>query len=160
MTIALDLGCGDKPKNPFNAKQLFGVDIRDDLSNNIIKCDFVIEPLPFPDEFFDYISCFDVIEHVPRIIYNPTRRLPFIELMNEVYRCLKLGGAFLSSTPAFPSPTAFQDPTHVNFITEKTFLAYFDKRTLWARGYGFKGQFIVTAQDWQDDHLVTRLEKV
>jgi SAM-dependent methyltransferase len=90
--------------------------------------DLAIESIPFPSEYFDYVSAYDFIEHVPRIIYNPTRRFCFIELMNEIYRVLKMGGTFASFTPAFPKEAAFIDPTHVNIITENTFPLYFDNK--------------------------------
>jgi len=68
---------------------------------------------------------------------------PFIEIMNEVHRILKPGGLFIALTPCFPSPAAFGDPTHVNFISEGTY-EYFAKhnfaKTL---GYGFNGEFAV-----------------
>jgi hypothetical protein len=41
-----------------------------------------------------------------------------------------------------PHPAAFQDPTHVNFITRQTHL-YFAQPELMARMYGFKGDFAV-----------------
>ena len=70
--------------------------------------------------------------------------------MNEIYRVLKPGGIFLHVTPAFPSPEAFQDPTHVNIITENTFPCYFcnpnpDAKNL---GYGFTGDFELIDQRW------------
>jgi len=159
LRTALDLGCGEKPKNIFGADLVYGVDARDDLVRNIIKCDIAVDPLPFADDFFDFVTAHDVIEHIPRVIYNPSRRLPFVELMNEIHRVLKPGGQFYSSTPAYPHEAAFSDPTHVNIITEKTFLAYFDHRYNWAKGYGFKGSFEVTNQEWRGEHLVSILLK-
>jgi hypothetical protein len=41
----LDLGCGPQPKNPFNAEEVFGVDVRD-LGDNIRAADLVVEPIP------------------------------------------------------------------------------------------------------------------
>ncbi len=160
MTKALDLGCGDKPKNIFGAEMLLGIDIREDLNNNVYRCDLVLEPLPFDNCAFDYVTAHDVIEHIPRVIYCPERRQPFIELMNEISRVLKIGGKFYSSTPAYPKVAAFSDPTHVNIITEKTFLAYFDHRYQWASGYGYRGSLELTNQEWQGDHLVSILVKV
>ena len=61
--------------------------------------------------------------------------------MNEIYRVLKPGGLFYASTPAFPSPEAFQDPTHVNIITDGTH-EYFCGGNPDARIYGFTGQFV------------------
>jgi len=157
---SLDLGCGEKPKNIFGADAVYGVDAREDLSANVVRCDLAVDRLPFEDDFFDFVTAHDVIEHIPRIIYNPTRRLPFVELMNEIWRILKVDGQFYSSTPAFPHEAAFSDPTHVNIITEKTFIAYFDYRHNWARGYGFTGQFEVTNQEWRGEHLNTILKKL
>ena len=34
---SLDLGCGQNPRNPFLADILYGIDIREDLENNILK---------------------------------------------------------------------------------------------------------------------------
>lgn len=159
-TKSLDLGCGNRPKNIFNADITYGIDVRNDLENNIIRADLVIENIPFPDNFFNYITAHDFIEHIPRIIYCPERRNPFIELMNEIWRTLQIGGKFYSSTPAFPHAAAFWDPTHVNFITVETFPLYFDDTNNWAKGYGFKGKFKIVSQTWNGPHLNSVLEKV
>ncbi len=159
-TRSLDLGCGANPKNPFNADAVFGIDVREDLEANIRCADLAVEPIPFPDGTFDYVSAYDFLEHIPRLIYAPMRRYPFVELMNEIYRVLKTGGLLLSQTPAYPQPAAFQDPTHVNIITEMTFPAYFDQVNRWAAGYGFKGAFVIQKQEWQGVHLVTVMQKV
>jgi len=160
MTTSLDLGCGTRPKNPFNADKLFGIDVRDDIELNIKRADLVVEPIPFVNESFDYVTAFDFLEHIPRLIYAPTRRYPFVELMNEVYRVLREGGMFLSFTPAYPHPATFTDPTHVNFITEETFMVYFDDQHCWAEQYGFKGRFRVTKQERNGPHLLSIMQKV
>ena len=158
MTKSLDLGCGTKPRNPFNADELFGIDVREDLESGIKSADLVIEPIPFADESFEYVSAYDFLEHIPRVVYTPARRNPFIELMNEIHRVLKTGGLFLSFTPAYPNPEAFQDPTHVNIITENTFPMYFVDRA--ASVYGFNGYFAMKLQEWRRVHLLTVLQKV
>lgn len=157
----LDIGCGPSPKNPFQCEEIFGVDIRSGLSENIKRADLAIEAIPFPDSFFDYVTAFDFIEHVPRVLYNPNCRFPFVELMNEIYRVLVPGGHFFSFTPAFPASAAWRDPTHVNIITEETFSFYFDDRLCLARPYGFTGTFSVVDQKWDQDkiHLRTLLRK-
>jgi SAM-dependent methyltransferase len=163
MTKSLDLGCGPRPQNPFKADQVYGVDIREDLSANIKKADLALEAIPYNNEFFEYVTAFDFIEHIPRVIYTPERRNAFIEVMNEVYRVLKVGGIFLSLTPAYPHPEAFQDPTHVNIITEDTFRCYFDDKRRWASMYGFKGAFSLVSQEWYGENsakLFTQLRKV
>lgn len=159
-TKALDIGCGLTPKNPFNATEVYGIDVRDDASANIVKADLVIEPIPFPDNSFDYLTAHDFLEHVPRLIYVPQRRNAFIEVMNEIWRVLKVGGTFMSFTPAFPHAAAFRDPTHVNFITEDMFPHYFDDVNCWASIYGFKGKFKIVSQEWRGPHLLSIMTKV
>jgi len=166
MTKSLDLGSGPNPKNPFTADEVFGIDLdsRGDLKPNIRRADLVVDEIPYDSEYFDFVTAHDFIEHIPRVIYNPTRRQPFIELMNEVYRVLKTDGLFLSLTPAHPHAAAFVDPTHVNIITEGTFPLYFGDAmpdSPWASAmYGFKGAFSVLKQEWQGVHLLTILKKV
>jgi len=160
MTRTLDLGCGSKPRNPFNADELFGVDVRDDLGSHVKKADLVIEPIPYEDESFDYLTAFDFLEHIPRVVYAPARRNAFVEFMNEVYRVLKPGGLFMSLTPAYPHAVAFRDPTHVNFITDETFPMYFDNVDRWASIYGFNGAFRIVTHEWRGPHIYAILEKV
>ena len=147
--ISLDLGCGKEPKNPFEADKVFGVDFKENLDQNIKASDLAIGPIPYEGDTFDFVSAFDFIEHIPRVIYAPEKRFSFVELMDEIYRVLKPGGHFLSFTPAFPAIDAFSDPTHVNVITEKTFPIYFCNEVV-ARIYGFKGEFQLIGQKWHD----------
>lgn len=158
-TTSLDLGCGAKPKNIFNAEVVYGIDVRTDLDLNVVKADLVIDKIPFPDGFFDFVTAHDFIEHIPRLLYLPERRYPFVELMNEIWRVLKPSGKFFSFTPAFPQPAAFWDPTHVNIITEQTYPLYFDNTNIWAKMYGFRGAFAIESQTWQGPHLISILSK-
>jgi glycosyltransferase involved in cell wall biosynthesis len=165
MSKSLDIGCGDIPRNPFLADEIFGV--RDNLEGNIKCADLAIEPIPFADDYFDYVTAHDFLEHVPRVIYTthgsslqPVRRNPFVELMNEIYRVLKPGGLFLSITPAYPHGIAFRDPTHVNFITDETFPMYFDDKNRWASIYGFRGAFRVLTQKCAGEQVRAILQKV
>jgi glycosyltransferase involved in cell wall biosynthesis len=160
MTRTLDLGCGDVPRNPFHADALFGVDVRSGLGGNIRSADLALEPIPFADDSFDYLTAYDFIEHLPRVIYLPERRNAFVEAMNEVYRVLKPGGLFLAQTPAYPHAVAFRDPTHVNIITDETFPLYFDDQNRWASIYGFRGAFKPLLQEWHGPHLRVVLQKV
>ena len=159
-TKSLDLGCGHKPRNPFLADILYGIDIREDLENKILKSDLSRETIPFETNMFDYCTAFDFIEHIPRLIQvNGDNYSAFIELINQIYRILKPGGLFLHVTPAYPSKEVFQDPTHVNFITEDTFPNYFCSPNNWASdlGYGFKGDFDLIKQYWIDDIWIASL---
>jgi SAM-dependent methyltransferase len=93
------LGCGGIPINPFKADLLYGIDIRDSENPNIASSDLAQEAITHGDASMDYITAFDFIEHVPRVVYLPKIRYSFIELMNEVYRVLTPGGLFWLKPP-------------------------------------------------------------
>jgi hypothetical protein len=44
--IALDLGCGHSPRNPFDVTNVFGIDLQGDPELNILACDLTCEPIP------------------------------------------------------------------------------------------------------------------
>jgi SAM-dependent methyltransferase len=156
---SLDLGCGTAPQNPFSAAQCFGVDIRPSADANIKAADLFVDPIPFEDGRFNYVTAIDFMEHMPRVLWVNGTRFPFVLIMNEIYRVLKQGGIFLSATPAFPHPQTWQDPTHVNIITEGTFPEYFCTPNLTAAMYGFTGTFEMVKQEWNAHKLMTYLRK-
>jgi len=145
----LDLGCGLKPNNPYNRAEVFALDIGGDphqcagLSTDHFQyANLSVQPIPFPDNYFSSVSAYDFLEHIPRVLACPEKGtiLPFINLMNEVWRVLEPGGLFYAVTPAFPRREAFVDPTHVNFITDNTH-RYFTDPGPGASLYGFTGRF-------------------
>lgn len=146
-TRHLDLGCGAKPRNPYGQDALFGVDIAVPTEPRAgvtwRSANVALAAIPFDADHFDSVSAYDFLEHVPRVLPRAdgsALRFPFVELMNEVWRVLKPGGRFYASTPAVPHPAAFQDPTHVNFITDLTHV-YFTRPQRMAAMYGFTGDF-------------------
>jgi hypothetical protein len=83
-TNSLDLRCGSTPKNPYNEDNLYGIDVQSKGMSNIISADLVLEKIPFEDNFFDYATAYDFIEHIPRLIYTPSRKTRFLDLMAEI----------------------------------------------------------------------------
>jgi SAM-dependent methyltransferase len=142
----LDLGCGEKPRNPYSRAQLCGVDVRDLTSHDGFEyrsANLFLDPIPFDDGSFGSVSAYDFIEHVPRIL--PTAdgcgtTFPFVRLMNEIWRVLASNGRFYALTPAFPNAEAFADPTHVNIVTDQTHTYFCGDEPL-GRMYGFNGTF-------------------
>jgi len=137
----LDLGCGHNPRNPYNAEEVFTIDSSLNTSpiTTTSSCQLGLEPIPFENNFFQSVSAFDLIEHIPRQAIDFTQgqyHYPFLFLMDEIYRVLKPNGIFFALTPAFPAKQSFQDPTHVNFITEDT-ASYFCGKDPHAARYGF-----------------------
>ena len=151
-TKSLDLGCGTSIRNPYNTDLVYGIDLVGDDAKNIKVADLVTQPIPHKDATFDFVTAYDFLEHVPRLVYLKRKRIhPFIELMNEIYRVLKPGGIFLAHTPAYPREEAFQDPTHVNIISENT-IEYFAGASIeQCRSYGFIGEFEIIRQEWAED---------
>lgn len=146
MSKHLDLGCGRFPRNPLDKTELFGIDIRNlkNVNFKYKKCNLTTQKIPYPDNYFDSISAFDFIEHIPRIWIKSENEtiFPFVNLMNEIYRVLNKNGVFIAITPAYPNNQAFQDPTHVNFITKRT-AKYFSGTKPLGNIYGFNGNFLV-----------------
>jgi len=151
-TRHLDLGCGPVPRNPYGAQALYGVDLQfpaGTSAENFRSANLALEAIPFADAFFDSVSAYDFIEHVPRLLAVPGdgTRASFVELMNEVWRVLRPGGRLYAVTPAWPKAAAFVDPTHVNIITDRTH-TYFCEPDLGADVYGFRGRFRAIRVQW------------
>jgi SAM-dependent methyltransferase len=149
----LDLGCGVNPRNPYRRDLLYAVDILpapEDKADTIKRADLATENIPFDGNFFDSVSAYDFLEHVPRAIWSSGRGeliFPFVQLMSEVWRVLKPDGLFYAVTPAYPRPEAFADPTHLNIITVRTH-RYFVEPHCGARLYGFTGRFRTRRVKW------------
>ena len=142
----LDLGCGGRPRNPYGATEVFGVDLKASLPGvtpEIRAANLSVAPIPFEANHFDSVSAYDFLEHVPRVLTTADgqgTRFPFVELMNEVWRVLKPGGLFYAITPLYPHASVFQDPTHVNALTRLSHY-YFARPRRMASIYGFHGDF-------------------
>jgi SAM-dependent methyltransferase len=153
----LDLGCGKRPRNPYGRGRLSGVDIRPLESSDDFEyrtANLTLEAIPYESDRFGSVSAFDFIEHVPRVLASGDDRgtvFPFIRLMDEIWRVLAPGGLFYAVTPAYPHAEAFQDPTHVNIITDRTHDYFCGDKPL-ARMYGFGGRFEVRRLEWVAVH--------
>ena len=102
----LDVGCGSLPyRKLFQGRysEYVGCD-QFPVNGSVVQCP--ADDLPFPDNEFDSVVCFQVLEHVPR---------PWA-VVAEVKRVLKPGGLFLATVPFIfphhPSPTDFYRFTH------------------------------------------------
>jgi hypothetical protein len=148
--IAIDLGSSTTPCNPLGAKLLYGVDIVTADNPSVLQCDFFREHIPFGDQTVSIVTAFDFIEHVPRVqVLENGTKFPFMSLIDDIWRILEPHGFFLQVSPAYPFKEVFQDPTHVNILTEETFPNYFCgyvSRLPWAHAYGYRGNFTLVAQ--------------
>jgi SAM-dependent methyltransferase len=146
ITRHLDLGCGRTPRNPFGRDEVHAIDLA--LPEGVDAARFSavnlsVAPIPHPQAYFDSVSAYDFLEHVPRVLSSADGTatvLPFVRLMNEIWRVLVPGGRFYAVTPAVPSLEAFTDPTHVNYLTAHSH-DYFCGSAPPGRAYGFVGHF-------------------
>ena len=144
--VKLDIGCGGNKQRGF-----VGMDVRKmegvDIVHNLEKF-----PWPIPNESVSLAVASHVLEHInpgstdPRLvalvnlldkkkvlskkeIKNAIGEVEtfgvFMSFMNEVWRILQKGGRFAFVVPYAGSPGFFQDPTHINPISEAT-ISYFD----------------------------------
>lgn len=116
----LDVGCGmgGQAKAFSRYFTMYGTDISDKASElfeesavpfTFKACNFEIERLPFPDDFFCIIFSKSLIEHI-----NNTDKL-----MADMYRVLKPGGICILMTPAWETQYKhfYDDYTHVKPFT-------------------------------------------
>lgn len=144
--IKVDLGCGANKLPDF-----VGVDMRP-LPGVDIVMDLEKYPWPIPTEVASVVTCSHVLEHISpakvdarvvallnllkaKKVITPAEikehigdydfESSFIAFMDEVWRILKPGGEFLFRVPYAGTIGYYQDPTHINTITEAT-IYYFD----------------------------------
>ena len=72
------------------------------------------KPWPFADSSVGVVRAFDVFEHLRDPLF----------VMKELYRVLAPGGWAIIQVPSTDGRGAFQDPTHVSYWNENSFLYY------------------------------------
>lgn len=133
--LCLNLGCGYR-----QYEGCVNIDIREETKPDLV-CD-VMQGLPYADNSVDQIRADDFLEHLPIGKVVP--------VMEEIWRVLKPGGIFESSTPSTDGRGAFQDPTHCSFWNQNSWLYYSDPA--YRNLYGIKADFeIVSIEDTEPD---------
>lgn len=123
--LCLNLGCGYRKLEGF-----INIDNRMEVEPDFIFD--VLNRLPYDDNSVDAIRADDFLEHIP---IGKT-----VDVVTEIWRVLKPGGLFESLTPdAEYGQGAYQDPAHLSFWVENSWLYYTDdsSRNL----YGIKAKF-------------------
>lgn len=87
------------------------LDINDDVGADVIH-DIAKLPLPFPDNAFDEVHAYEVMEHVGQ---QGDWRFFFAQ-WSDLWRILKPGGLFVGTSPAPDSQWAWGDPGHTRIV--------------------------------------------
>jgi GT2 family glycosyltransferase len=133
--ICLNLGSGYRKLEGF-----VNIDNRPETKPDIL-CD-VMEGLPYDDNSIDIVRADDFLEHISMDLV--------IRVMEEIWRVLRPGGIFESSTPSTDGRGAFQDPTHRSFWNRNSWLYYSDPA--YRNLHGIKADFeIESIEDTQSD---------
>jgi SAM-dependent methyltransferase len=124
--VKLNLGCSDRLLDGF-----INIDITPGPGIQVADLRF---DWPWPDRSVELVVAHDIIEHLPDKIHT----------MNELHRVLMPGGKAEIIVPTTDGPGAFQDPTHVSYWHERSFLYYEDGnpyRERFAASYGIRARF-------------------
>ena len=106
--LKVDIGGGLNPYPGY-----FSVDMRD---NADLKAD-LNDGIPLPDNSVGVLNASHIIEH----LHDKTKT------MREIHRVLAPGGWAFIEVPSTDGRGAFQDPTHVSYWNENSFLYYTDR---------------------------------
>lgn len=117
--ISLDLACGNNKQKGFTGIDIVGPPkSQADIVHNLMEF-----PWPVKDNSVKEVFSSHYIEHIP---HGDGYHDPLFQFMDEIYRILKPGGIARFIAPYYTSVRAFQDPTHLRFISEPMF-QYFTK---------------------------------
>mgnify|MGYP001567896448 CR=1 FL=1 len=109
--VKIDLGCGE-----FKTQGTIGIDKRNVKGVDIVH-DLEMIPYPLPNECASLLIASHVIQQIKPWL--------FVDVMNEWWRILKIGGELMISTPYAGSFGFYQDPANIKGFNE-AWIAYFD----------------------------------
>ena len=121
MRKELLIGCGSRPVKALHVggnsewSNLTTLDINPDHKPTVVW-DLENLPLPFPDETFDEIHAYEVLEHTGR---QGDYKFFFAQF-NDFWRMLKPNGYFMGSVPNYTSIWQWSDPSHTRVISIAT----------------------------------------
>lgn len=117
----VELACGQKKKDGW-----IGIDAIQTPQTDIVH-NLMTFPWPLEDDSVYEFNCEHFVEHIPIQLADGSYGLH--RFMEEVWRCLMIGGTIRFVAPYYTSIRAWQDPTHTRAISEVTF-EYYNKKSL------------------------------
>lgn len=125
--MELLLGCGSARDKrialPGQQKwdHLVTCDFNSDHNPDVVH-DLEALPWPWPDDTFQEIHAYELLEHIG----TQGDWRTFFSQFSEIYRILKPGGVFCATCPSYKSMWAWGDPSHRRVIASGT-LAFLDQ---------------------------------
>lgn len=101
----LNLGCGLK-----RLPDAINLDVTPDTNPDVVH-DLNCVPWPFPDDHFQEVLAYDVIEHLDDTI----------SVLEEIHRVSRQGAIVRITVPHFSCANAFTDPTHRHYFGRFSF---------------------------------------
>jgi SAM-dependent methyltransferase len=101
----LNLGCGRKP-----LAGAVNLDVSDRVGADVVH-DLNRRPWPLPDNWFDEVHMYDVIEHLTDVVGT----------LEEIHRICRRGAVLHVTVPHFSSANAFTDMTHRHWFGWRSF---------------------------------------
>jgi len=101
----LNLGCGWDYRDGWH-----NVDIRESVNPDEVV-DLDVRPWPWPDNHFEHVRAWNVLEHVE----------DFHETLHELHRVVQPGGTIAVAFPHPAGRSQWVDPTHRHQIVPETF---------------------------------------
>ena len=147
------------PSNRFDADDVHGLDLVEDLDKKVKYCKLGFEKLPYEDSTFDYVTAYDLIEHIPRYSENSSLTdTPFIFLMNEILEFSKTRVYSYHRRQFTRFLELFKILTIILLLLIRL-KCIFQKRVIISKHYGISSKFNVLYQKMYYQHLVAVLEK-
>lgn len=103
------------PDGPQQWMNLVKLDMNPDMNPDVVW-DLNKYPLPFPENTFDEIHAYQVLEHCGT---QGDFRF-FLQQFADFWRILKPGGHFFGTVPMWDSPWAWGDPGHTRTIPKES----------------------------------------
>jgi hypothetical protein len=113
----LNMGCGFLKMDGFVNADF------SDICDPDVKVDFNQMPWPFEDDEFQHIVAKDILEHLD------TDKVPFTDIIKEMYRVSENGAVWEIQVPHHRSDHMWDDPTHKRTITPGT-IKLFNQKSL------------------------------
>ena len=154
------LGCGSNPVRRMSIAgsetwtELVTLDMNPAHKPDVVH-DLNVRPWPFPDDAFDELHAYDVMEHLSR---QGDYRAFFAE-WSEVWRILKPGGRFFGLSPHWSGKWAWMDPGHtrvygpevITYLVQPVYDKQVGTTAITDYRFCYKADFEIEGSETRDD---------